>query len=46
MADPLAARTVRDLMQTEVVTVTRGTTVGQLMRLLSERDISGVPVVD
>jgi CBS domain-containing protein len=33
-------------MQTDVVTVTRGTTVGQLMRILSRHDIGGVPVVD
>jgi CBS domain-containing protein len=33
-------------MQTDVVTVRRGTTVGQLMRVLSRHSISGVPVVD
>jgi CBS domain-containing protein len=46
MARFIASRTVRDLMQTDVVTVSRGTTVGQLMRMLSRHDIGGVPVVD
>jgi CBS domain-containing protein len=46
MARSIASSTVRDLMQTDVVTVTRGTTVGQLMRILSRHDIGGVPVVD
>lgn len=46
MARSIATRTVRDLMQTDVVTVGRGTTVGQLMRVLSRHDIRGVPVVD
>jgi CBS domain-containing protein len=46
MSPTAAAPTVRELMQREVVTVTPRTTVGQLMRILSRHDISGVPVVD
>jgi CBS domain-containing protein len=46
MTRSIASRTVRDLMQTDVVTVPHGTTVGQLMRTLSRHDIGGVPVVD
>ena len=37
--------TVRDIMNTDVVTVTPETTVHDLTRLLSEHDISGAPVV-
>jgi len=37
---------VRDLMQTELVTVTPGATVRELARLLEDHQISGVPVVD
>jgi CBS domain-containing protein len=37
--------TVRDLMQTEVVTVPPHATVRELTRILSEAGISGVPVV-
>jgi CBS domain-containing protein len=33
-------------MQSEMVTVTPRTTVGQLMRILSRHDVSGAPVVD
>ena len=37
--------TVRDIMNTDLVTVSPDTTVHELTRLLSEHDISGVPVV-
>jgi CBS domain-containing protein len=37
---------VREIMATDVVTVRRDTSVNDIARLLSERDISGVPVVD
>jgi CBS domain-containing protein len=36
----------RDIMTKDVATVTPGTTVEDLARLLMERNISGVPVVD
>ncbi len=36
----------RDIMTTEVVTVTRETSVRDLARLLAEKRISGTPVVD
>ena len=37
--------TVRDMMQTELVTVTPDMTVHELARLLAEHDISGAPVL-
>lgn len=37
--------TVRDIMQTQVTTVSPGTTVRELTRLLADNGISGVPVV-
>ncbi len=37
---------VRDIMQTEVVTVGPGTTVRELADILAKHKISGVPVVD
>lgn len=37
---------VRDIMQTEVVTVGPGTTVRELAYILAKHKISGVPVVD
>jgi CBS domain-containing protein len=37
---------VRDIMQTEVVTVSPDTTLHDLARVFSEYDISGAPVVD
>lgn len=46
MTRSIASRTVRELMQADVVTVTRGTSIGQLMRILSRHEIGGVPVVD
>lgn len=46
MSQRTAPPTVRDLMQTDVLTVTRGTTVAQFMRLLSRNGVSGAPVVD
>ncbi len=36
----------RDIMNREVVTVTRDTTIQEVARLLTEHRISGVPVVD
>lgn len=41
-----AAPTVRDAMRTEVVSATPETTVEELIELLREEEISGVPVVD
>ena len=38
--------TVAAFMQTDVVTVTEGTSLGEVGRLLLERRVSGVPVVD
>jgi CBS domain-containing protein len=38
--------TARDIMQTDVVTANTDTTARQLARLLSDEDISGVPVLD
>lgn len=38
--------TVEDIMQTDVVAVAPDATVGALIHLLAENDISGVPVVD
>lgn len=38
--------TVREVMHSEVVTVTPDATVRQLARLLADEEISGVPVVD
>jgi CBS domain-containing protein len=40
-----AMLTVRDIMQTPVVTVSPGTTVRQLSRILADAEISGAPVV-
>jgi len=37
---------VRDIMTTDVVTVRRDTSVNDIARLMGERDISGIPVVD
>jgi CBS domain-containing protein len=37
---------VREIMATDVVSVRRDTSVNDIARLMSERDISGVPVVD
>jgi len=37
---------VREIMATDVVTVRRDTSVNDIAKLMSERDISGVPVVD
>lgn len=39
-------KTARDIMTTDVVTVTPSTSVEELARLLMEKDISGAPVVD
>lgn len=38
-------RTVRDIMQTDVIFVRPGSTVLELVRLLDEEEISGVPVL-
>ena len=38
--------TVRDIMQTELVTVVPDTSVYDLSRLLTEKNVSGAPVVD
>ena len=37
---------VREIMTTEVVTVGRDTSVNDIAKLMGERDISGIPVVD
>ena len=37
---------VREIMATDVVTVRRDTSVNDIARLMSERDIGGIPVVD
>ena len=37
---------VREIMTTEVVTVRSDTSVNDIAKLMSERDISGIPVVD
>ena len=37
---------VREIMAADVVTVRRDTSVNDIARLMSERDISGIPVVD
>ena len=37
---------VREIMTTEVVTVRRDTSVHDIAKLMRERDISGIPVVD
>lgn len=37
---------VRDIMTTDVVTVRRDTSVNGIAKLMGERDISGIPVVD
>jgi CBS domain-containing protein len=37
---------VREIMTTEVVTVRRDTSVNDIAKLMGERDISGIPVVD
>ncbi len=39
-------RTVRDIMQTKLIFVRTGTPVDELIRLLDEEGISGVPVLD
>jgi CBS domain-containing protein len=39
-------RTVRDIMQSDVIAVREGTTVRELVQLLDEEGISGVPVLD
>jgi len=39
-------RTVRDIMQPNVISVRSGTPVADLARLLDEEEISGVPVLD
>ena len=38
--------TVREIMTTDVVTVKPDTTVGELADILTQKKISGVPVVD
>jgi CBS domain-containing protein len=43
--DPATSR-VRDIMRTDVVTVRPETTVRELVRILAERGIGGVPVLD
>ena len=37
---------VREIMSAQVVTVRRDTSVNDIAKLMSERDISGIPVVD
>ena len=37
---------VRDIMTTDVVTVRRDTSVNGIAKLMGERDVSGIPVVD
>jgi CBS domain-containing protein len=37
---------VREIMTTDVITVRRDTAVNDIAKLMSERDISGIPVVD
>jgi CBS domain-containing protein len=37
---------VRDIMTTDVVTIRRDTSVNDIAKLMSERDITGIPVVD
>jgi CBS domain-containing protein len=39
-------RQVRDIMQTEIIAVRRGTSVLELVQILDEESISGVPVLD
>lgn len=39
-------RTVRDIMQTDLITARLGTTVQELVRTLDDEGISGVPVLD
>ncbi len=39
-------RTVRDIMQTDLITVRLGTTVQELVQLLDDEGVSGVPVLD
>jgi len=39
-------RTVRDIMQTDVIAVREGTSVRELVQILDEEGISGVPVLD
>jgi len=41
-----AKKRVGDIMTTEVITVSRDTTVNQIARLMSDNHIGGVPVVD
>lgn len=37
---------VEDIMTTNLITVTRDTPVGQAMKILTEKEITGMPVVD
>ena len=46
MSEPKGPLVVRDLMTTDVVSVTPETPVDRIARLMGERDISGLPVVD
>ncbi len=39
-------RTVRDIMQTDVIAVRQGTSVQELVQVLDQEGISGVPVLD
>lgn len=39
-------RTVRDIMQTDIISVRKGTTLTDLIQTLDENQISGVPVLD
>lgn len=39
-------RTVRDIMQTDVIAVRQGTSVRELIQILDEEGISGLPVLD
>ena len=42
----MAEKLVKDLMETNVISVTEDTTIGELSRLLLKYNITGVPVVD
>ncbi|NJN95700.1 MAG: CBS domain-containing protein [Anaerolineales bacterium] len=46
MEETLQQRRVSDLMTTEVITVGPETRVGEVARLMSQHDVSGLPVVD
>lgn len=39
-------QTVRDIMQTQVITVPRGISVREVVQVMASREVSGVPVVD